>query len=283
MRKKLLSVMMLLALTFGTCGITLAADTKSAATENGLKSHGKIAYRNGNDAVVIDSNDLYVLADRLDLFKRGVADQLNAMNTYFTTGDGIALTTDGEIRVAHTRPSDEELVDPLEADFNTLLEGIAASQSVPPELAAASADNLSAGTAAWVNGELCLGTGADNQSSYERGYEEGYAKVSSQVASVDFIKYGGDLRVKDGEHSYLGPCDIYIPNKDVWVLLAGNVAVMAEISPAPDVRLNNSYLHMLKYSKNPGLSDTEMRKLHIAASGSRTSGVAAPWYLLYLK
>lgn len=283
MKKKILSLLMLLALTFGTCGITLAADTKNAAAGNGLKSHGKIAYRNGNDEVVIDSDDLYVLADRLDLFKRGVADQLNAMNTYFTTGDGIALTTDEEIRVAHIRPSDEELVDPTEADFNTLLEGIAASQSVPPDLAAASANNLSAGTAAWVNGELCLGTGADNQSFYERGYEEGYAKVSSQVASVDFIKYGGDLRVKDGEHSYLGPCDIYIPNKDVWVMLAGNLAVVAEISPAPDVRLNNSYLHMLKYSKNPGLPDTEMRKLHIADSGKRSNGAAAPWYLLYLK
>lgn len=283
MRKKTLFVIMIFAFTFGICGIALAADAESTVAKSGLKSHGRITYQNGDDAVVIDSEDLYVLSDRLDLFKRGVADQLNVMNTYFTTGEGIPLTTDTEIRVTHTRPSDEEFVDPSGAGFNTLLEGIAASQSIPPDLAAASADNLSAGTAAWVNGELCLGTGEDNRNFYERGYEEGYAKVSSQIASVDFIKYGGDLRVKDGEHSYLGPCDLYIPNKDVWVLLAGTVSCNAEISPAPDVRLENTYLHMLKYSKNKDLPDTATRKLHVTDDGSRTSGYAAPWYLLYLK
>lgn len=285
MRKKWFSVVMLLVLTFGICGITLAADTRADATVEGFKSHGRITYQNGNNEVVIDSNDFYVLSDRLDLFKSGVADQLNVMNTYFTTGEGIPLTTDAEIRVTHTRPSDEELVDPSGADFNTLLEGIAASQSIPPDLAAASADNLSSGTAAWVNGELRLGTGEDNRSFYERGYEEGYAKVSSQIASVDFIKYGGDLRVydEDWECSFLGPCDLYIPNKDVWVLLAGPISGNAEISPAPAARLKNSYLHMLQYPKDPNLSDTATRKLHVADSGSKTSGVAAPWYLLYLK
>lgn len=283
MRKKMLSVIMIFAFIFGICGITLAADTKGDAAGEGFKSHGRITYQNGNNEVVIDSNDFYVLSDRLDLFKRGVADQLNGMDTYFTTGEGIPLTTDTEIRVTHTRPSDEELVDPSGADFNTLLEGIAASQSIPPDLAAASVGNLSAGTAAWVNGELRLGTGADNRSFYERGYEEGYAKVSSQITSVDFIKYGGDLRVEDGDYSYLGPCDLYIPNKDVWVLLPGSLSYYAEISPAPAVRIKNTYLHMLQYPKDPNLPDTATRKLHVADSGSRTGGYAAPWYLLYLK
>ncbi len=199
MRKKFLSVILILALTFGTCGTVLAADT-IGRTEDGLKSYGKIAYQNGSDAVVIDSEDFHMLADRLDLFKQRMADQLQAMHTYFTVEGGMSLQTNADVSVVHTKPSDENIVNPLEVDFDTLLEGIAVSQSVPSDVTtygfpagtelyknkngvlttdgteegaekisvtAATADNLSAGTAAWVNGSLILGTGGDNKSYSE--------------------------------------------------------------------------------------------------------------------
>ena len=37
----------------------------------------------------------------------------------------------------------------------------------------ASADNLSEGSAAWVDGNIVIGTGNDNKASYEQGYEKG--------------------------------------------------------------------------------------------------------------
>ena len=282
MRKKLLSVTLISALLIGTCSIALAADTKDETTGSGLKSYGRIVYQNGGDAVVIDSEDFHMLADRLDLFKRGVADQLNSINTYFTTEAGLSLKTDEGIRVVHTRPSGESAVDPKEIDFDTLLEGIAASQSVPDDVSSASADNLTAGTAAWGDGHLMLGTGADNQKFYQNGYDEAYKKVSGQVGSVDFLQYGGELSTRKDDTGYLGPCDISIPNKDVWLLLPGNVSAKAEFTPGPSARTDGTYISMRLYRKDPNLPETATRTLHLP-KGDKTSGHAAPWYLLYLK
>lgn len=205
MKKKLLSIMMVMALTIGTCGVAVAADTKSGATRNSLKSYGSIEYHNGSDKVVINADDLYMLADQIDQVKLDVTDQLEAMNTYFTAGNGISLNTDQDISVIHSIPSQSDSVNPMSVNFDTLLEGIAASQSVsldvkdygyPSEtklfktsdgslttdgsedgateisVAAATSDNLSAGTVAWVNGELLLGTGVDNQTYYNNSNSE---------------------------------------------------------------------------------------------------------------
>lgn len=56
------------------------------------------------------------------------------------------------------------------------------------------ADNLSAGTAAWVNGELIKGNGADNAEYYEQGYRIGYAEAMANVgnASVNYIRHYHD-------------------------------------------------------------------------------------------
>lgn len=60
-------------------------------------------------------------------------------------------------------------------------------------VASATADNLSAGTAAWVNGSLILGTGSDNKSYYNKGSEEGYKKgydEGRKKFSGDFVLTG---------------------------------------------------------------------------------------------
>lgn len=205
MKKRILSIILALALTIGTCSITVAAE-RGGATRNSLKSYGSIEYHKGNDKVIINSEDLYMLADQIDQVKLEVADQLEAMNTYFTAGDGISLDTDRYISVTHTRPSRADFVDPVSVNFDTLLEGIAASQSVSSDVSdygyspgtklykgangelttnsseegakqisvsAATANNLSAGTVAWVNGRLILGTGGDNKAYFDSGYSSG--------------------------------------------------------------------------------------------------------------
>ena len=202
MKKKILSVMLVMTLLIGICGVAVAADTKVGATRNSLKSYGSIEYRKGDDKVVINADDLYMLADQIDQVKLDVADQLEEMNTYFTAGDGIALSTDKDINVTHSEPSGSDMINPLSVNFDTMLEGIAASQSVSTDvtdygyspgtklytsadgslttdeseegatqvtITAATAENLSAGTVAWVNGELILGTGGDNKTYHELG------------------------------------------------------------------------------------------------------------------
>ena len=134
MKKKIISVLIIAMMVTGTCSSALAADTKGEATRDNLKSYGAIEYRKGSDKVIIHSDDLYMLADQIDQVKVDVSDQLEAMNTYFTAGDGIDLSTDRYISVTHTRPPRADFVDPLSINFDTLLEGIAASQSVSPNV-----------------------------------------------------------------------------------------------------------------------------------------------------
>lgn len=204
-KKRIVSVILMLSMLFSVCMVTTAAST-SAATKNSLRSRGAIRYQEGTESVVIDSADLYTLADRLDVFKVRVTEQLGAIGTYLSTNpNGTALTSEAGIYAVHQKPATSGEADPLSLSFEAILEGIATSQTIPVDPAAygmesgttlyigadgklntgnqegaeqiriqaATAENLSAGTAAWVNGQLILGTGGDNKAYHDLGYQEG--------------------------------------------------------------------------------------------------------------
>lgn len=202
---------MILSIMCSTYMVALAEENnieyEANSTASQLKSKGAIVYQKGTDSVVIDSADLYTLADTLDQFKYSIYSQMAEMNTYLTTEEReINLTTSDNIYVAHSVPGN--MVAPTDIEFNTLIEGVAASQSIPNtpleygyaadtklyktaagllttdesdgkemiEIGEATAEGISAGKSAWVNGELLLGTGADNQAYYNLGYVDGYAQ-----------------------------------------------------------------------------------------------------------
>lgn len=84
--------------------------------------------------------------------------------------------------------------------FETLAETIEHSQDIPGEytdgessqsIVAANPDNLSEGCAAWVEGHLVVGNGADVRTSYNNGYAEGFAvgleQGLSREANVEYI------------------------------------------------------------------------------------------------
>ena len=193
MRKKIISLLAVLTIAVSTCIAATAAENPSA-TKAELHSEGVIRYKGTEGSVVIDSADFYTLADQLDLFKVRAVKQLGVMGTYLTHSNGdVAMTSADGMYAVHKKPQAGEEVDPLSLDFTTILEGIAVSQSIPTDPAAygypagtklykkadgtldtsysdgaepisiqpADVGNLSAGTAAWVNGKLKLGTGAD--------------------------------------------------------------------------------------------------------------------------
>lgn len=193
MRKKFLSILAILAITVSVSMVAVAEENPSS-TKAMLHSTGSIRYSDGTGNVVIDAADLYTLADQLDLFKVRAVKQLGIMRTYLTrSGGDVAMTSADGIYAVHQKPNAGEEADPLSLDFATILEGIAVSQSIPTDPAAyglpagsklykkadgtlttsssdgaepisiqpAAAGNLSAGTAAWVNGQPLLGTGAD--------------------------------------------------------------------------------------------------------------------------
>lgn len=203
--KKIVSVMLMLSMLFGVCMVATAAGTP-AATRSSLYSQGAVSYRNGTESVVIDSADLYTLADRLDLFKVRTVEQLGVIGTYLSDNlEGKPLTSEADINALHQKPPTGSETDPRSLSFDMIVKGIAKSQSIPTDptdygmeagttlylgkdgklysskqegadeihIRRATAENLSAGTAAWVDGHLILGTGDDNKAYHDLGYQEG--------------------------------------------------------------------------------------------------------------
>ncbi len=174
-----------------------------------IKSTGSIDFEDGK--VSIDSSDLHYLADEIDTlentYKTTMVDALNSIGTYFKN-DG-SITYDSGQNEADTEEEKSNLI------FGNIMDGIKNSQSVvsvssmqatdkagnllyyadeiaqanqdvcsitttdtgyPVYYRAATAENLSAGTAAWVNGKLIQGNGSDNAAYGEKKYKEGYNK-----------------------------------------------------------------------------------------------------------
>lgn len=280
-KKKIISLMLMLSMLFSVCMVAAAAGTP-AATRNSLRSQGAIRYQEGTESVVIDSADLYTLADRLDLFKVRTVEQLGAIGTYLSGNPGgTPLTSEAGIYAVHQKPESYSETDARSLSFEVILEGIAASQTIPTDPAdygmgsgtklykdadgklsssaqegaeeiciqAATAENLSAGTAAWVNGRLILGTGGDNKAYHDLGYQDG-----SDAQDGDDNGNGdeGDLNkarvinMKNGTGSYVVQEDM----SDVFLCFS-----RVDVRTTPILSSGESIKHIVK-NKNgssPGL------------------------------
>lgn len=95
------------------------------------------------------------------------------------------------------KDSEENLLyyeDESARDGKDLLRTTADANDYPLLIGAAQAGNLSAGTAAWVNGSPIIGNGADNKAYYEYGYEEGYSSGKKDAIPLNSITVSATLR-----------------------------------------------------------------------------------------
>lgn len=179
--KRMIGVILIVAVLTGIVGITGMAQTNKRSVN--IKSKGIIDFENGT--AVIDASDLAYLADEIDLlentYKSETVNALNQVGTYYKLDGSTTFNRDES-----TLSAENAALLP----FNSLVNGIVNSQSIPTErtysgilpgedtetignISAANAENLSLGTAAWVNGELIVGTGGDNNSYYSMGQATG--------------------------------------------------------------------------------------------------------------
>lgn len=143
------------------------ASGSGTARRDDLRSKGVINYKNGT--AILDSSDLTLIADGIDNleseYKANTVAALNDINTYFKI--------DGSV----THDQREENLSTAYANalsLDGLCNGILQSQSVDHlQATPVIADNLTAGTAAWVNGTCIIGNGADNERAYKKGKEDG--------------------------------------------------------------------------------------------------------------
>lgn len=143
----------------------------------GFNSTGRIEYKESDESdpsIIIDNADLVTLAKAT-----------NELNTQFTDSLAAAVNNIGSVPQTDRVAAGAQFSDLLSAITNS--QAIDTSESVyvlpngtvtgdstaegvvETQIAGATAENLTAGTAAWVDGQYIVGTGADNNSYYTEG------------------------------------------------------------------------------------------------------------------
>lgn len=127
-----------------------------------ITSRGTIDYDNGK--VVVNAASLSALADGAD----ALADSYTAALCRALNMIGTFYDADGNIN------HESQTTEPIALSCEQLVSGILQSQSVDHTAAAPiTAENITAGAAAWVDGRYIIGTGEDNEKAYKRGLKDG--------------------------------------------------------------------------------------------------------------
>lgn len=172
----------------------------SAAAGHTWKSQGNVEAikSDGSKTVVFDKSDLDYLDGRIDAIeadvstgKENLANALNPLGTNPSLGTPLSGTsTFNELMEAinHSQAIPDktigESVSIATEDYELASKVTGQTINSDTKISAATADNLSLGTSAWVDGSLLIGTGADNKNYYELGiskqyriigYSQGYA------------------------------------------------------------------------------------------------------------
>ena len=218
-------------------GIAMPVIANTSSRRANIKSTGNLDFENGK--VYFAASDLTYLADEIDYledtYKQTTVDALNDVGTYFLN-DG-TITYDFSFNEVDTDEEKSAL------SFGKITEGIRKSQSLqsveqiqatddegnllyyeteeaqtnkdlysltttdtgfPAYYQAANANNLSAGTAAWVDGTLIKGNGSDNAAYIEQGYRAGYTQGIADGLSKVNVQY--TYHVHEGNTTDGGAC-----------------------------------------------------------------------------
>ena len=191
--RKIIITALLVFVFAGMTAITVAAQPDKRAAN--IKSRGVFDYQHGT--ALIDASDLTYLANEIDLledtYKKETVDALNQVGTYFKS-DGTTTIDPAE---GTLQAEDANVL-----EYRTIKEALINSQAIPAlpfsgerpgetdpvsgTITGATAENISLGAAAWVDGKLIIGNGGDNISYYNKGYTDGYSKTMQNV-TVQYI------------------------------------------------------------------------------------------------
>lgn len=215
--KKVLAITM--ALTF-VGGMTLGA----AASNHTWGSTGNVVYdNNGTKTTVFNKQDLVYLDDRISTIEASVdtgkVNIAKKLNEWELPADKIVPTTNPSFNQINTAleyiksipNAGKEWKDASNNSYYVKEDGSITTNASeakknadgnvePLKISAATAGNLSAGTSAWVDGSLLIGTGADNKNYYNLGYTNGMAKVDN--ASIIYTYHSHKGTVQGGGECY---------------------------------------------------------------------------------
>ena len=258
-KKVFISVILIVTLV-GVYGLNAFADTGKRASN--LKSKGVFSYENGK--VLLDSSDLTYLADEIDLleekYKESIVSSLENISSYYDiSGDVVhespdmslvatsvpfvslsaAITNSQEIYNEGNTYTNENGEPYYKAPDGSLTVDSTIEDVEALDISAASADNLSAGTAAWVDGELIIGTGVDNKAYADYWYSKGIADGLSK-AFVEYVYHehtgneseGGGCYTKPVYHTHTNSCKTHYYNPGTFNRSGGSWKPGESVNPS---------------------------------------------------
>lgn len=179
-------ILLLAGIIAGVYGLSSEGMTTLAAhggAQEDICSTGRIQY----EQAVFDSADLSNIRAYIDERRRAVAGTLIQLGTRFRQqAEGYTYDRNPD--------AEQGEIDSGQIDWTTLIQAAADSQTVPDKLSVlnpeaamhiggveertdyyetAIEDNISRGMAAWADGKLLLGNGADNDKAHKKGTEDG--------------------------------------------------------------------------------------------------------------
>ena len=201
----------------------------SVAAGHEWKSQGNVeAVRSdGTKTVIFDKSDLDYLDGRIDAIeadvstgKENLANALNPLGTNPSLGTPLSGTsTFNELMEAinHSQAIPDktigESVSIATEDYELASKVTGQTINSDTKISAATADNLSLGTSAWVDGSLLIGTGADNKNYYN----------SALLKNKHTIKVVCNERNRFGETAAIssGTIQIYVDNVLTYTMNIG--------------------------------------------------------------
>ena len=186
-------------------------EADAAYTAGSLRSRGIVRC----EEAVIDAADLQNLSAYVTEKKNAAAGILLQLGTKFRQQpDGIVCDRNPDLG--------QEDMDVSKLDWPMIVQAVSDSQKVPEGLAVlnpenalhiegveertdtyttAVADNISRGKAAWADGTLLLGNGADNDKAYQAGLHDG---ENNQVPELFYPLYSATEAVVEIKHIHIG-------------------------------------------------------------------------------
>lgn len=206
--KRVLALVSVLTFMSGTTFVVVAAN-------HTWRSSGNVVYdENGQQNVLFNKEDLDYLDNRIDeiennttLIKESFANNLNSWSTDKTLNSTSTATEIEEVLnyIKSTPQEGEQCTDssgnlcylkPDGSVTTTVSEAATDENGSPIALyySKATSDSMSAGTVAWVDGQVIVGNGENNKSYYNRGYSDG----------IEFLK--NNAQIKYNYHVHTSDC-----------------------------------------------------------------------------
>lgn len=162
-------------------------DVKESLSQNFTDLDSSITNKNNEMVQNINSNideKVTNLTATINNYNESNGDNLEELKRYFNEQlqQFFTSVSNGKAELASALLTRGIDLGKEDATFEEICDGIMRSPSVDyfaeeKGITAATADNISKDKGAWVNGELIIGNGADNQAFYNQGYSDGLNKA----------------------------------------------------------------------------------------------------------